>query len=142
MRYGNVKQKEPTFRKYKENKTHWASETEIIETIKQKLLNINISNAKYFISCDNPEINSLLLNNIPNSFCLPKYFPEDNLSLMGTHINKQIQILQESFMDMFLLSECHHLIYTAHSTYTIWPNHKIMQKYKSNTLIQSMFEKI
>ena len=84
----------------------------------------------------------MILDNIPNSFCLQKYFPEDDLSLIGTHVNKQIQILQESFIDMFLLSECQHLIHTSHSTYSIWPNYKLMRKYESNTLIQSMFDKI
>lgn len=142
MRYGNIKQKEPTFRTYKNDTDHWVSEKEIIDTIKEKISNISVNNPKYFISCDNPKINSLILDNIPNSFCLQKYFPEDDLSLIGTHVNKQIQILQESFIDMFLLSECQHLIHTSHSTYSIWPNYKLMRKYESNTLIQSMFDKI
>jgi hypothetical protein len=141
MRYGNIKQKEPTIREYKNDTDHWISDKEIIDTIKEKISNISIENPKYFISCDDHRINSLILDNIPNSFCLQKYFPEDGLSLMGTYANAQIKILQESFMDMFLLSECQHLIYTYHSVYTVWPIYKIIQKYESKASMQSMFTK-
>lgn len=139
MRYGNTKQKEPGHRIFPENGEHWVSDNEIVNTIKQKVEKLNIGNVKYFISCDNERINDLLLKTISNSFCYLNKYPSNGQTIHVNDGNNQIELIQSSFIDMYLLTKCHRLIYTKDSVYTEWPLSLITDNCTNMTLVESIF---
>ena len=130
MRYGNSKNKEPLHRPHKDDK--WIDDDILLNVIKDSIKSFNINQYKCFISCDNERINNLLLNNIDNSFCYDKKFPNHNDGSIHMNENENpIQSFQESFIDMMLLSKGNKIICTAHSVFSVFPALKITNNYKN-----------
>lgn len=130
MRYGNSKNKEPLHRPHKDDK--WIEDDVLINTIKKTIDSFSLSEYKCFISCDNERVNTLLLNNIDHSFCYNKKFPDYKDGSIHMNANENpIQIFQESFIDMILLSKANKIICTAHSVFSVFPALKITNDYKN-----------
>lgn len=139
MRYGNLKLKEPYFRLFPDDGGPWVDNDTIISTIKEQLRFVDTQNVKYFVCCDNQEINELIMSNFPNSFCYNKTFPEKESCI---HLNNEglpITMMQESFIDMYLLTKCDFLIATGHSVYPVWPISKLTYGYKDFNKIRTIF---
>jgi hypothetical protein len=139
MRYGNLKLKEPYFRLFPDDGGPWVDDDTIIKTIEEQLRFVDTQNVKYFICCDNEEINQLILSKFSNSFCYNKTFPEKESCI---HLNNEgipITMIQESFIDMYLLTKCDFLITTGHSVYPIWPICKLTDGWKDFSKIRTIF---
>lgn len=131
MRYGTPNRKDYYF--WANSKSDkWIEDDVLLDTIKNQIKSFNMNKYKCFISCDNELINNLLLNNIENSFCFDKKFPDQNDG--SIHLNEKenpIRCFQDSFIDMMLLSKANKIIHTAHSVFSVFPLLKITNNYKN-----------
>ena len=138
MRYGNSKNKEPLHRPHTDN--GWVNNDVLLDTIKEKINSFQLNEYRCFISCDNKAINDLLLNNIKNSFCYDKIFPDLNDGSIHMNVNENpIQTFQESFIDMILLGKADRIICTAHSVFSVFPALKVTNNYKNLEFYRQIF---
>lgn len=90
-----------------------------------KLEKLNLTNPKYFLATDNKQVAEFLRSKLSPVIEFPKMMPD--LKGEGMHLwakyNDQLQhgerILEESIMDMWLLSMCEYLLYQGNSTFSI-----------------------
>ena len=89
-----------------------------------KIREINLVNAQIFLATDNKQVAEKIKNTFPVVVEFPKLMPD--IKLGGMHLwakyNNQLEsgsrILEESIMDMWLLSKCEYLLYQGNSTFS------------------------
>jgi hypothetical protein len=85
---------------------------------------LNTSDKKLFLSTDNLEIQEMMMIKYPNIIIYPKFLPKEQLeglhqwALYNNKEDEKLRLFEESIIDMWLLSECSHLIYQANSSFS------------------------
>jgi hypothetical protein len=96
------------------------SATILIREEAEKLLGSDFNKFNFFVCTDSPTGEKLLKERLPNAFSFPKVVPAkgDGPIHFNTRLSP-ISSIQESFIDMMLMSKCSHIIYTKSSTFSI-----------------------
>jgi len=109
-----------------------------LEVLFKKIDKLKLSNPRFFLATDNKEMAALVKARVSPVIELPKLMPD--VKTGGMHMwakyNDQAQvgerILEESIMDMWLLSKCEYLLYQGNSTFSVLA--KLMHRDKNKVL--------
>ncbi|TAL60414.1 MAG: hypothetical protein EPN85_07285 [Bacteroidetes bacterium] len=91
----------------------------------EKIKKLNLRDFQIFLATDNKEVATAVKNMFPKVIEYPKFMPD--IKSEGMHLwakyNDQLQhgerILEESIVDMWLLSKCEYLLFQGNSTFSI-----------------------
>ena len=103
--------------------SNWIDSKKGVEIIRNeaiKFLGEDLNKFNFFICSDSPSSEKLLKESLPNAFSFPKELSKEGGSAVhfNTSLNP-VSSMQESFIDMMLMSKCNYIMYTQHSTFSI-----------------------
>lgn len=98
--------------------------TKNLDAIFEKIHSLKIKEPKIFLATDNTYVFEKIIQKYPNTIIYPKMIPKANgagihqWSLYNNKPEFAKQILEESIIDMWLLSKCEYLLYQGNSSFS------------------------